>query len=79
VKSPEYPRIHASRDVERGRQRILLMALNTDQVRRLLAFYESAEGRRWSDRLVRAYEERMRMIASQIATAYVNAVKRRGE
>lgn len=55
------------------------MALNTDQVRRLFAFYESAEGRRWSDRLVTAYEERMRMIASQIATAYVNAVKRRDE
>lgn len=72
-----HTRAQLFRDVERGRQRILLMGLNPDQVDRLLAFYESAEGRAWSERLAKAYEERVRALTSDITLAYVDAVKRR--
>lgn len=72
-----FARAQLSRDIERDRQCILLMGLDADQVGRLLAFYESAEGRAWSERLAKAYEERVRTLTSDITIAYVDAVKRR--
>ncbi len=76
-KDDAYPKTQMARDVERNRQRILLMGLDAEQVRGLLAFYESAAGRKWSEELSKAYGERLRALTSEVTIAYVEAVKHR--